>query len=55
MEALRTLCFDLQIDFDLLPGPDKGEKTRELVKYWQKRNQLDRLVEAIRYERGAVI
>jgi len=26
MEALRTLCFDLQIDFDLLPGPGKGKK-----------------------------
>jgi hypothetical protein len=55
LEELRTLCFDLQIDFDLLPGSGKGEKTRELVIYWQKRNQLDRLVEAIRYERGAVI
>jgi hypothetical protein len=30
-------------------------KNRELVHYWQKRNQLDRLVEAIRYERGAII
>lgn len=55
LEELRTLCFDLQVDFDLLSGSSKGEKTRELVLYWQKRGQLDRLVEAIRYERGAII
>jgi hypothetical protein len=55
LEELRTLCFDLHLDFDELPGTSKSDKTRELVQYWQKRNQLDRLVEAIRYERGAVI
>jgi hypothetical protein len=54
-EELRILCFDLQVDFDDLAGATKSAKASELVRYWQKRNQLDRLVEAIRHERGAVI
>ena len=55
LDELRTLCFDLGVDFDELPGRSKSEKTRELVQYWQKRQQLHRLVEAIRYERGAIV
>lgn len=55
LEELRTLCFDLQVDFDSLPGNNKGAKARELVIYWQNRGQLQRLVDAIRHERGAIV
>lgn len=55
MEELRTLCFDLGVDFDALPGKGKGGKARDLIIYWQRRDELHRLVEAVRYERGTVI
>jgi hypothetical protein len=54
-EELRILCHDLHVDFDELRGETKSAKASELVHYWKKRNGLDRLVEAIRYERGAII
>ncbi len=31
LEELKTLCFDLGVDFDNLPGVTKDEKARELV------------------------
>ena len=30
---LRDLCFDLDIDYETLPGTGKGDKVRELVLY----------------------
>ncbi|GAB4272182.1 MAG: hypothetical protein Kow0080_18340 [Candidatus Promineifilaceae bacterium] len=55
MEELRTLCFDLGVDFDELPGAGLQAKARDLVHYWEKRGQLEKLVQAIRYERGHVV
>ncbi|MCP4426839.1 MAG: AAA family ATPase, partial [Chloroflexi bacterium] len=55
MEELRTLCFDLGVDFDELKGEGKGAKSRDLVAYWQHHGDLTPLVEAIRRERGDVI
>lgn len=55
IEELRTLCFDLGVDFDEFPDGGKGAKARELVAYWQRQGDLTPLVEAIRRERGAVI
>jgi hypothetical protein len=55
LDELRTLCFDLDVDYDQLSGDTKGAKARELVIYWEKRGQIHQLVEAIRYERGAII
>ncbi len=55
-EELRTLCFDLGLDYDFLPGEGKGAKVREIVSYMQRRDQgLDRLIQAIRLERGQII
>ena len=31
LSELKTLCFTLNVDYDLLAGEDKGSKTRELV------------------------
>ena len=55
LDELRTLCFDLGIDFEELPGTSKGAKARDLVQYWRNRRDLNRLVEAIRHERGAIV
>lgn len=55
LEELRNLCFDIGVDYDQLVGSEKGAKARSLVEYWQKRNDLGRLVEAIRFERGAIV
>jgi hypothetical protein len=54
-EELRTLCFDLRIDYDDLSGGTKPAKAQSLVEYVEHRGQTDRLVAAIRSERGFVI
>ena len=43
LEELRTLCFDLDVDFDNLRGESKAGKARELVLYMKRHQQLDRL------------
>ena len=55
LDELRTLCFDLGMDFESLPGQGKPAKAREMVNYWRNRHDLTRLTEAIRYERGDII
>ena len=42
---LRTLCFDLGVDYDNLPGEGKANKARELVIYLEHRNRIGALVE----------
>jgi hypothetical protein len=55
-EELHTLCFDLGLDYETLPGAGKGAKVREMVAYMQRRQQgLERLITAIRAERGQII
>ncbi|MBE2223840.1 MAG: hypothetical protein IAF02_20035 [Anaerolineae bacterium] len=51
---LRTLCFDLNLDFELLPGREKSEKARELIAYYQRTNALDDLLQACKNERQNV-
>ena len=46
-EELRTLCFDINVDFDALPGAGKASKSRELVSYFWRRDQLELLVSTI--------
>ncbi|MCA9916306.1 MAG: AAA family ATPase [Anaerolineales bacterium] len=55
LDELRTLCFDLGMDFESLPGQSKPAKAREMVNYWRNRHDLTTLTEAIRYERGDII
>ena len=54
-EELRDLCFDLGLDFEQLPGNEKGSKARSLVEYWRNRRDLVTLVQAIRQERGPIV
>ena len=48
---LRTLCFDLLVDYENLPGEGKDDKARELVAYFQRRGRISALVEACRRQR----
>jgi len=41
---LKTLCFDLGIDYDNLPDEGKANKARELIKYLERRNRIPKLV-----------
>lgn len=41
---LRTLAFDLGLDYEMLPGPTKGDKARELVLHMWRTGRLDELV-----------
>jgi DNA-binding NtrC family response regulator len=45
LEEIRDLCFDLDIDFDTLPG--EGKKARELVAYCRRRDRLKELATRI--------
>lgn len=46
-EELRTLCFDLGVDYDGLRGDGKDAKVRELVSYFSRRNEIDKLIQVI--------
>jgi hypothetical protein len=41
---LQTLCFDLDVDYDSLPGEGKASKARELVAYLGRRGIISKLV-----------
>jgi hypothetical protein len=45
-DELRTLCFDLGVDYDNLEGKGKAGKTRELVLYMNRQRRLGELVAA---------
>ena len=46
LEDLRTLCFDLRLDFDNLPGTVKKDKVRELIIHFDRRKRINLLVTA---------
>jgi hypothetical protein len=54
LEELRTLCFELGVDFDDLRGEGKAAKARELVLYLQRRGQLNTLIAEIKKQRPDV-
>src|SRR5262245_15533549 len=45
---LRTLCFDLEIDYESLAGQGKRDKARELVAYAARRGRTAELVRLCR-------
>ncbi len=51
---LRTLCFDLGHDYELLPGREKLEKARELIAYYRRINRLNDLLQACQKARPQV-
>ena len=42
---LQTLCFDLGVDYESLPGVGKADKARELVEYLERRGRIKECVE----------
>jgi tetratricopeptide (TPR) repeat protein len=48
---LRTLCFDLDVDYDSLPGDGKADKARELVAYLERRDRVSELIETGKRQR----
>lgn len=50
-EELRTLSFDLGLDYDSLRGEGKANKAREVVDYFNRRNRIPDLVKAIEEQR----
>jgi hypothetical protein len=38
------LCFDLDVDYENLPGVSKVDKTREIVAYFERRTRLPELI-----------
>jgi ribosomal protein L37E len=51
ISELQTLCFDLGVDYDLLPGEGKYNKARELVYYVIRRNLESEFVSICRQSR----
>ena len=42
---LRTLCFDLDVEYDDLPGEGTADKARELVRYLERHSRINDLLE----------
>jgi hypothetical protein len=45
---LRDLCFDMDIDYDNLPGSGKSARARELILYCENRGRLNELTDHVR-------
>lgn len=50
-DELKTLCFDLGVEYENLEGETLDGKTREIIKYCYKRGLLDELIEQCREAR----
>ena len=48
LEELRTLCVQLDVDFDDLRGESRQAKARELILWLRRRGRLDQLAAALR-------
>jgi hypothetical protein len=45
VNELQTLCFDLDVKFDALPGQGSDNKARELISHLERRDRIPELVE----------
>jgi hypothetical protein len=53
-DELQSLCFDLGIDYESLPGEGKANKAREVVGYARRRGQIPELYAEIKKSRPHV-
>lgn len=53
LEELKTLCFDLAIDWERLPGSTKGTKIRALIQDIDRRGRTEDLIDLLRARRPA--
>jgi len=51
---LCDFCFDLDVDYDSLPGEGKANKARELIAHLDHRNRIPELIETGRRLRGDI-
>jgi hypothetical protein len=51
---LRTLCFDLRVDYVSLPREGKADKARELVAYCDRHGRIVELEDKLRQLRDNV-
>ncbi|MBK7920014.1 MAG: hypothetical protein IPJ94_27910 [Chloroflexi bacterium] len=51
---LRTICFDLGIDFDDLRGDAKSDKARELLEHLERSGRLNALIRLVRELRPGI-
>lgn len=51
MGELADLAWDMDIDFEEIPGDTKSAKARELIAYCQRRGRLDDLVHSVQVRR----
>jgi hypothetical protein len=55
LEEVRTLCFDLGVDFDNVAGEGKAARIRELILQLARREELQSLVDLVRQERPLAV
>lgn len=55
LSELRDLCFDLNIDFEDLPGGTRRMKVIELIGYLQRRGRLEELIRQVQLRRPQLI
>ncbi|MCA9930765.1 MAG: SIR2 family protein [Anaerolineales bacterium] len=53
-DDLRTLCFDLGVEYDDLSGENKGAKLRSLLTHLNTRSRFDDLFEILKQDRPGV-
>ncbi|HEX6386131.1 MAG TPA: hypothetical protein VF177_15780 [Anaerolineae bacterium] len=53
-EELRTLCFDLNVDYDDLPGENKSAKVRELIARQRRNGRLPELITELKRRRPRI-
>jgi hypothetical protein len=47
-EELKSLCFQLAVDYENLPAVGKSNRARELIHYMDRRDRLSELLEEIK-------
>ena len=50
-EELKTLCFELRVDYDSLPGQGKAAKARDLILQIEQQGELGQLLAALKRRR----
>ncbi|MBK8903663.1 MAG: tetratricopeptide repeat protein [Anaerolineaceae bacterium] len=53
-EELKTLCFELNVDFDNLGGDSKESKVRELVAWCERTNRITELITTCKNKRPLI-
>lgn len=51
LDEIHQICFDLNVNFEELPGQRLSDKCRELYLFMERRGDLARLVDACQAER----